>query len=110
MPFRALSLPERLGAIWTLWDRKYYIDDFYRWLVDVVQQGIARGAWFIERWVIIQGVINNLSQSVRVGGDKVRRVQAGRLGAYVTSFVLGAVIVGLLVLLQVGMASAAGGK
>ena len=60
--------------------------------------------------MLIQGVINNMSQSVRVTGDKVRRVQAGRLGGYVTSFVLGAAIVGLLVLLQVGMASAAGGK
>ena len=103
-------LPERLGGIWTLWNRLYYIDDFYRWLVDVVQQGIAKGAWFVERWVLIQGVINNLSQSVRVSGDRIRRVQAGRLGGYVTSFVLGAAIVGLLVLLQVGMASAAGGK
>lgn len=103
-------LPERLGGIWTLWNRLYYIDDLYRWLVDVVQQGIARGAWFIERWVLIQGVVNNITQSVRVSGDKIRRVQSGRLGAYVTSFVLGAVIVGLLVLLQVGMASAAGGK
>ncbi|MDA1194051.1 MAG: NADH-quinone oxidoreductase subunit L [Planctomycetota bacterium] len=103
-------LPQRLGAVWTTWNRLYYIDDFYAWLVGVVQQGIARCAWFVERWVLIQGVINNASQTVRVTGDRVRRVQAGRLGGYVTSFVLGAAIVGLLVLLHVGMANAAGGK
>jgi hypothetical protein len=47
---------------------------------------------------------------VRVAGDKVRRVQTGRLGSYVTSFLLGAALIGLLVLLHVGMANAAGGK
>jgi NADH-quinone oxidoreductase subunit L len=102
-------LPARLGAIWTTWSRLYYIDDFYLWLVRRVQQGIARVCWFFERWILIQTLINGLSQSVRVGGDRVRRVQNGRLGGYVTSFVLGAVIVGILVLLQVGLAAAAGG-
>ncbi len=103
-------LPEKLGRIWTTWNRLYYIDDLYLWLVQVVQQGIARTAWFFERWILIQGVINNASQSVRVAGDRVRRVQTGRLGSYVTSFLLGAAVIGLLVLLQVGMSHAAGGK
>jgi NADH-quinone oxidoreductase subunit L len=101
-------LPRRLGKVWTTWNRLYYIDDFYLWLVKVVQQGIARICWFFERWILIQGVINNLSQSVRYTGDRLRRVQTGRLGGYVTSFVLGAAFVALLVLLQVGLASAGG--
>ena len=107
-------LPARLGGLWTTWSRLYYIDDFYLWLVKKVQQGIAKACWFFERWILIQGVINNISQSVRVTGDRVRRVQGGRLGGYVTSFLLGAVIIGLLVLLEVGLHAgghaAAGGK
>jgi len=96
-------LPARLGGLWTLWNRLYYIDDLYLWLVRVVQQGIAKVAWFFERWILIQGVVNGISQSVRVTGDRVRRVQSGYLGAYVTSFLLGAVLIALLVLLQVGL-------
>jgi len=99
-------LPAKLGGVWTLWNRLYYIDDFYLFLVKRVQQGIAMACWFFERWILIQGVINNLCQGVRVSGDRLRRVQSGRLGGYVTSFLLGAAVVALLVLLQVGLASA----
>ncbi len=96
-------LPAKLGGVWTLWDRLYYIDDFYLWLVRTVQQGIAKVAWFFERWVLIQAVINDgISQPVRIAGDRVRRVQTGLLGSYVTSFLLGAAVVALLVLLQLG--------
>ncbi len=107
-------LPEKLGGVWKLWNNLYYIDAFYLFLVKRVQQGIAKACWFFERWILIQGVINNLSQAVRVTGDRLRRVQTGRLGGYVTSFMLGAAIVALLVLLQVGLLSggqaSAGGK
>jgi len=101
-------LPQKLGGVWTLWNRLYYIDDFYLFLVKKVQQGIANVFWFFERWILIQGLINGLSQGVRKTGDRVRRVQTGRLGNYVTSFLLGAAVVALLVLLQVGLASAGG--
>ncbi len=101
-------LPAKLGGLWTLWNRLYYIDDFYLFLVKKVQPGVAKVFWFFERWILIQGVINGISQTVRVAGDRVRRVQTGRLGNYVTSFLLGAVVVALLVLLQVGLASAGG--
>ncbi|MDJ0521048.1 MAG: NADH-quinone oxidoreductase subunit L [Planctomycetota bacterium] len=101
-------LPAKLGGIWRLWDNLYYVDNFYLWLVKKVQQGVAKVFWFFERWILIQAVINGLSQTVRISGDRVRRVQSGRLGNYVTSFLLGAAVVGLLVLLQVGLASAGG--
>jgi NADH-quinone oxidoreductase subunit L len=100
-------LPEKLGGVWTLWANLYYIDDFYLWLVRVVQQGIANVCWWFERSVIIQALVNGTAQSVRVAGDSIRRVQDGRVSAYVTSFVLGAVVVVGLVLAQLAMS---GGK
>jgi NADH-quinone oxidoreductase subunit L len=92
-------LPARLGPLWTLWDRLWFVEDLYAWLVARVQQGFARVCWFFERWVVIQAFVNGLSQGVRVGGDRLRRVQTGRLSGYVTSFVLGAVVVAATVLL-----------
>jgi NADH-quinone oxidoreductase subunit L len=85
-------LPAQLGGLWTTWDNLWYVDRFYLWLVQSVQQGIARLAWLFERWVIIQTLMNGPARLTRVIGDKVRRVQTGRLSGYVTSFVLGAVL------------------
>lgn len=93
-------LPERLGSVWHLWNDLYYIDRVYLWLVNVVQQGVAKVCWWVERWVVIQGLYNNTAQGARLAGDGVRRVQSGRLGSYITSFVLGAVVIISLVLIQ----------
>jgi NADH-quinone oxidoreductase subunit L len=93
-------LPGRLGRVWTLWNELYYVDRFYLWLVRTVQQGFARLCWVFERQVVIQGLVNGVPQGVRLGGDRLRRVQGGRLGSYVTSFLLGAVVVAVLVLVQ----------
>ncbi len=93
-------LPARLGRLWSLWANLYHVDRFYLWLVRSVQQGVARACWWVERWVLIQGLINGTSQAVRVSGDRLRRVQSGRLGGYVTSFLVGAGLVALLVLAQ----------
>lgn len=92
-------LPEKLGPVWTLWNRLYYIDDLYLWLVKKVQDGIAFIAWLFERWVIIGTLVNGTAFLVRLGGDRIRRVQDGRLSGYATAFALGAVILAALVLL-----------
>ena len=52
-------LPARLGPLWTLWNRLYYVDDLYLFLVRRVQQGIARLCWLFERWVVIQAFAND---------------------------------------------------
>ena len=72
-------LPEALGPIWTLWNRLYYIDDFYLWLVRKVQDGIAWLCWQFERWVIIGLFVNGTAFAVKFGGDRLRRVQAGQV-------------------------------
>ena len=93
-------LPARLGGLWTLWANLWYVDRFYLWLVRVVQQGVARACWWFERQVLIQGVINGLAQGTRASGNALRMAQGGRLGGYVTSFVVGVVLVLLFVLAQ----------
>jgi NADH-quinone oxidoreductase subunit L len=92
-------LPARLGRVWTLWANLWYVDAFYLWLVRRVQQGLAGLLWLFERWVIIQGMVNGTARAVRVGGDRLRRVQAGALSGYLTGFLFGAVVVAAFVLL-----------
>jgi NADH-quinone oxidoreductase subunit L len=94
-------LPARLGPLWTLWNRLYYVDDLYRWLVRRVQDGVAWLCWRFERLVIIGGAVNGTSQAARVAGERLRRVQDGRIGHYVTWLLLGTVVVAIAVLLEV---------
>jgi NADH-quinone oxidoreductase subunit L len=96
-------LPKRLGPIWTLWDRLYFIDDFYTFLVKKVQQGIAHVCWLWERWVIIGSGVNGTAYLTRIVGDRLRWVQNGRLGGYVTVFSLGVVLLAIVALLATRM-------
>ena len=91
-------LPERLGGLHKIWRHLYYIDDFYAFLVAKVQQGFAWVCWLFERYVIIGAVVNGTSQGARLLGDRLRRVQSGRLSSYVTWFLLGTVAVALAIL------------
>jgi NADH-quinone oxidoreductase subunit L len=93
-------LPARLGGLWTIWNRLYYVDAFYLFLVKKVQQGIAWGCWMFERHGIIGGAVNGTSQGARILGERVRRVQGGLLTSYVSWFLLGTVAVAVAVLLR----------
>ncbi len=92
-------LPRRLGPVWTLWSRLYFVDDFYLWLVRRVQQGIAHLCWLFERWIIIGFFVNGTSYLVKVAGDRTRRIENGRLSGYVTVFSFGVVLASLVALL-----------
>ncbi len=91
----------KLGPLWTLWSNLYYIDDFYLWLVRCVQQGFAKLCWLFERKVVIGAAVNGASRATRMAGDQLRRVQTGRLGGYVTSFVVGTVLILIVLLAQI---------
>ncbi len=93
-------LPERLGGLHKIWRNLYYVDAFYAFLVGVVQQGIAKACWFFERWVLIGAVINGTSQGARLAGDRLRRVQNGRVTSYVSWLLLGTVAVVVAVLFR----------
>jgi NADH-quinone oxidoreductase subunit L len=105
-------LPARLGPVWTLWNRLYYVDDVYLFLVKKVQQGFAGLLWLFERWVIIGLLANGTAYVVKVFGDQVRRVQTGRLSSYVAAFVLGVAVVAAIAVVAVAVAgaAAAGGR
>jgi NADH-quinone oxidoreductase subunit L len=85
-------LPKALGPVWTLWNKLYYVDDFYTFLVKKVQQGIAGVCWLWERWVIIGTGVNGTGFLTKWVGDRLRWVQDGRLSGYVTAFSVGVVV------------------
>ncbi len=71
--------------------RKFYFDDFYRWLIDWTQELLARICAFVDRWIIDAGVVGGTSSGTWGIGALLRLVQVGNLQAYVFLFGLGIV-------------------
>ncbi len=82
-----------LGPVHTLVYNKYYVDEFYRWMMDNVYYAVSGGiAWFDRH--VVDGLMNGLAWAAQAVGGTVRQLQTGRVQAYALGM-LG----GLLVLL-----------
>jgi NADH-quinone oxidoreductase subunit L len=71
--------------------RKFYFDEFYRWLIDWTQELLARISAFVDRWIIDAGVVGGTSSGTWGIGALLRLVQVGNLQAYLFLFGLGIV-------------------
>jgi NADH:ubiquinone oxidoreductase subunit 5 (subunit L)/multisubunit Na+/H+ antiporter MnhA subunit len=70
-----------LGPVYTTVHNKYYVDEFYRWMLDhgyyVLSGAIA---WFDRH--VVDGVMNGLALLMQAAGGALRRLQTGRVQAY----------------------------
>jgi NADH-quinone oxidoreductase subunit L len=87
--FSAENVRQKLRPIHTLLVNKYYIDDFYLFLVRKIQQGIAVVANFLEQYVIIGIFVNGIGGGTREAGNRLRAMQTGRIHTYVTVVLIG---------------------
>jgi NADH-quinone oxidoreductase subunit L len=71
--------------------RRFYIDEFYGWLIDWTQELLARIAAFFDRWVIDAGAVRGASGGTWGAGALLRLIQVGNLQAYAFLFGLGIV-------------------
>jgi NADH-quinone oxidoreductase subunit L len=71
--------------------RKFYFDDFYRWLIDWTQELLARICAFVDRWIIDAGAVGGTSSGTWGIGALLRLMQVGNLQAYAFLFGLGIV-------------------
>jgi NADH-quinone oxidoreductase subunit L len=71
--------------------RKFYFDEFYRWLIDWTQELLARICAFFDRWIIDAGAVGGSSSGTLGIGALLRLVQVGNLQAYLFLFGLGVV-------------------
>src|ERR1700730_15508527 len=73
---------------------RFYIDDFYDWLIESTQGLLARVSAFFDRWIIDAGVVRGASGGTWGMGALLRLFQVGNLQAY--SFLFGLGIVALI--------------
>jgi NADH-quinone oxidoreductase subunit L len=72
---------------------KFYIDEFYAWLIGWTQELLARIAAFFDRWIIDAGVVRGASGGTWGVGALLRLIQVGNLQAYAFLFGLGIIAV-----------------
>jgi len=89
---RAEAIQARFKPVHNLLVNKYYFDDFYLWLVRVVQQGIAHVCRAFEENVVVKGLVGVPVRFTGWVGDRSRRLQSGRLNFYAYLFVGGVTI------------------
>jgi len=72
--------------------RAFYIDDFYRWLIDRTQENLAGFCAFIDRWIVDAGAVGGAGSASWGTGALLRFLQVGNLQAYAFLFGLGIVV------------------
>jgi NADH-quinone oxidoreductase subunit L len=77
-----------------LFRNRFYLDNFYDWLIDSTQGLLARVCAFFDRWIIDAGVVRGTSGGTWGMGALLRLFQVGNLQAY--SFLFGLGIVALI--------------
>jgi NADH-quinone oxidoreductase subunit L len=107
---------ERMGVLYLAMEQKYYIDDIYHyvfirpfiWAADALSRfdssvidrvvNLAAEAWTVVcayAWrfdgTVIDGAVNGTAEGVVVAGDRMRRLQTGRVQTY-QKLILGALV------------------
>ena len=77
-----------------LFRNRFYIDEFYDWLIDSTQELLARISAFFDRWIIDAGAVGGASGGTWGIGALLRLFQVGNLQAY--SFLFGLGLVALI--------------
>ncbi|MHC4971642.1 MAG: NADH-quinone oxidoreductase subunit L [Planctomycetota bacterium] len=96
---RAEALKKRFAPIHKLLVNLYYFDQFYLWVVRVVQQGIATVCRLFEEWVIVKGLVGIPVRFTRWVADRSRRLQVGRLNFYAYCFLGGVTVLFFILVL-----------
>jgi NADH-quinone oxidoreductase subunit L len=92
------KLPEGLAAhysgLYRVLVNKYYIDEFYNWLVvRPIKRGSERILWqAIDVAAIDELMVNGSAQLTTGAGSLLRRIQSGNLRSYAAWMLLGAVL------------------
>src|SRR5438094_1626729 len=73
---------------------KFYLDEFYRWLIYWTQELLARASAFFDRWIIDVGAVGGTSRGTLSIGALLRLIQVGNLQGYV--FLFGLVVVAII--------------
>ena len=73
----------------TLFRERFYLDEFYRWLIRWTQGLLAALSAFVDRWILDGAIVRGVGGGTWGTGFLLRLLQAGNLQAYGFLFGLG---------------------
>ena len=84
------KIKKAAGPLFTLLDRKYFIDEFYSWLFAGGARALGAGLWKIGDVKVIDGfVVNGAARVVGLTALLVRRFQSGYIYHYAFTMIVG---------------------
>jgi NADH-quinone oxidoreductase subunit L len=78
--------------------RKYYIDDFYDFLIKAVQQNFARLCNLFEDRLVVGAMVNGTARFIQASGENLRLAATGRLPYYALMFAFGVALLAFFVI------------
>ncbi len=101
IPARVFTSNPLGRAIYTVLINKFYLDEFYGWLIKYIVLGLSNGAVAFDKYVV-DGIVNGSASTVRRIGDATRRTETGVLQNYGAAIFGGALIIALVVFIATG--------
>ena len=72
---------------------RYFVDDFYDWILEHVQKPIAEFCERFEHRIVIEKMVNGTARFTALLGDASRKFQTGQIQTYLAFFFTGLVII-----------------
>jgi NADH-quinone oxidoreductase subunit L len=85
----------RFGFAYELLARRYYIDEFYMWLIDKLIIGVGYGLAIFDRQGLDR-LVNGIAAAFASGGRVLRTTQTGRVQNYGLAFFGGMAVIALV--------------
>ncbi len=86
---KADPLPARFGRLAKALRNRFWFDEIYQWLIDKVQENLAKLADAIDRWVIAGLLVRGAHGTTELAGRVLRLAQTGNLQTYAFWFAAG---------------------
>ena len=93
--YSAQAVAEKFPILYKISYHKYYIDEFYLW---IIHQIIDKCGWLLWKFdiYVVDGIVNGFGKMAQWGGAVMRKVQTGQLQHYALVFLLGIMLMFVL--------------
>jgi len=82
----------RFPTVYKVLRNKYYVDEFYLWIIDHIMGGVSRALYWFDIY-IVDGIINGIALITRGSGKTLRLTSTGQVQTYAMVFFLAIVVI-----------------
>ena len=90
------AIRARVATLHRVLERRYYVDEFYQWVIDRIALAFGRFIALFDRVVVNDTAVDGSADSVKASGFRMKFAQTGRLYNYGMAMAAGAVALALI--------------